>query len=404
MTTVDEARRLILDHAAPLPAVELPLAEAQGMVLAQDLHAVDPLPLFTNSAMDGFALRSADIAPGVRLQVLATVAAGQVADRHVEPGTALRIMTGAPLPEGADTVVPLEHTRHGEDWVEFPKAVKTGANVRHAGEDVRPGDRVMEAGTVILPGAIAVLASLGLTRIPVHPRPRVAVVSSGNELVDASERPGPGQIRDSNGPAICAQVEEAGAIARPFPRVRDAHDAVEATIREAVSTCDVLITTGGVSEGDYDYTKVVLEELGAVKLFWKVSQKPGGPFGVWLLDGKFVFGIPGNPVPAMLMVEEYVRPALRRMMGLKQLLRPETTATLDQDWHRGKPDGKTHMLRVVVHGEPDGLHARLTGAQGSGVITSMLKANALAFMEPECQEAKAGESIRIHLIRHGEDH
>lgn len=404
MTTYAEALQQILDQTAPAPPALKPLAEALGLAVAEDILSREPLPLFTNSAMDGFALRGVDILPGIRLKVVGMVAAGQVADQRVEPGTALRIMTGAPLPEGADTVVPLEHTVHGENWVEFPKPVKAGANVRLAGEDIQPGTRILAAGAVLTPAAIGVLASLGFDRILVRPRPRVAVMSTGNELVDASQKPGPGQIRDSNGPGLCAQITALGAIAQPFPRVKDTREAVEAAVREALATCDVLLTTGGISEGDYDFTKVVLEELGARKLFWKVAQKPGGPFGVWVLDGKFIFGIPGNPVPAMVMVEEYVRPSLRKMMGFKTLFRPERRAILDDAWGKGKPDGKTHILRVVVREEADGLHARLTGPQGSGVLSSMLLANGLAFLEAEALELRKGDGILVHLTNEAEDH
>lgn len=404
MTTYAEALRQILEQTAPMPPAPKPLAEALGLPVAEDILAQEALPPFTNSAMDGFALRGVDILPGVRLKVLGTVAAGQVAEQNVVAGTALRIMTGAPLPEGADTVVPLEHTNHGEDWVEFPKPVKTGSNVRLAGEDIQPGTRVLEAGTILNPAAIGVLASLGLDRVAVRPRPRVAVMSTGNELVDASQKPGPGQIRDSNNPGLCAQITALGACAQPFPRVRDTREAVEAAVREALATCDVLLTTGGVSEGDYDFVKVVLEELGASKLFWKVAQKPGGPFGVWSLNGKLIFGIPGNPVPAMVMVEEYVRPALRKMMGFQTLFRPERQAILEDAWKKGKPDGKIHILRVMLREEPDGLHARLTGPQGSGVLSSMLLANGLAMVGADTLEVQKGSSVLVHLTEEPEDH
>jgi len=404
MTTYAEALQQILDQTRPADAILLPIGEALGLVVAEDIIAQEALPPFTNSAMDGFALRGVDILPGIRIKVTGTLAAGQGSTPIVEPGTALRIMTGAPLPEGADTVVPLEHTVHGEDWVEFPKPAKTGSNVRFIGEDIAPGTRVLEAGTVLRPAAIGVLASLGIDRVPVRPRPRVAVMSTGNELVEASQKPGPGQIRDSNCPGLCAQVTALGAIAQAFPRVKDSREAVEAAVREALATCDILLTTGGVSEGDFDFTKIVLEELGAQKLFWKVAQRPGGPFGVWSLGGKFVFGIPGNPVPAMVMVEEYVRPSIRKRMGFPTLFRPARQAVLDEAWSKGKPDGKTHLLRVIVRKESDGLHARLTGPQGSGVLSSMLLANGLAVVEAGTLEIPKGEPILVHLTQEAEDH
>jgi len=404
MTTYAEALNLVLEQAKPLPILRVPLAEALGLAVAEDILSQESIPPFTNSAMDGFALRAEDLQPGVRLKVVGVVAAGQVASLPVKPGIALRIMTGAPVPEGADTVVPLEHTVHGEDWVEVPKPIQSGSNVRLAGEDIQPGDRVLTAGSLLKPAALGVLASLGVAQVPVRLRPRVAVMSTGDELVDLSQKPGPGQIRDSNCPGLCAQVTALGAVAVPFPRVRDTRAAVEAAIREALATCDALLTTGGVSEGDYDFVKNVLEDLGARQVFWKVAQKPGGPFGFWVLEGKPIFGIPGNPVPAMVMVEEYVRPALRKMMGYGELFRPLRTAILDEAWKKGKPDGKTHILRVVLKEAQDGLHARLTGSQSSGVLTSMLLANGLALVEADTTSLERGALLQVHATDQPEDH
>lgn len=404
-----EARQIVLDAVGPLAPVRLPLGEVLGLAAAEDIRSAEPVPLFTNSAMDGFALRAADLSPAsestpARLRVLGTLSAGEMPSRAIEAGTALRIMTGAPMPEGADTVVPIERTRSGDDWVEVSSPLRPGANVRKAGEDIPEGGLVVAAGTVLRPAEIGVLAATGSDRVLVSPRPRVAVLTTGDELVACGERPGPGRIRDANIHALCAQVAAAGAVPVPFPRVADSPAAVEAALRQALEECDVLLTTGGVSVGDFDFVKPVLEALGATPLFWRVAQKPGGPLGFWRLAGRPVFGIPGNPVAAMLMVEEYVRPALRKMMGCPHLHRPERTGILDQPWRKSAPDGRVHFLRVALREEGGRLHAALTGPQGSGILSSMLRAHALAVIPEDEAGIPAGGSVRLHLTELAEDH
>ncbi len=404
-----EARQMVLDRMARLPIREVGLAEVLGRAVAQDLHAGDPVPPFTNSAMDGFALRAPDVADAstdapVRLRVAGDLAAGQMATEPLEPGTALRIMTGAPMPEGADAVVPLEWTHHGVDWVEVARAVRTGGNVRRIGEDIPQGGRVVAAGTSLGPGEIGVLAATGFARVPVVSPARVAILTTGDELVDCAIRPGPGQIRDANLHALCAQVSAFGAMPVPFARVPDRRADVETAIREALAGADMVLTTGGVSVGDWDFVKPVLEDLGAEPIFWRVDQKPGGPLGFWMLEGKPIFGIPGNPVAAMVMVEEYVRPALRRMMGFRHLHRPECTALLDRSWRKSSPDGRVHFLRVVLREEGGQRIASLTGPQGSGILSSMLRANALALVFEEQNAIEAGEPVRLHLTGLPESH
>jgi molybdopterin molybdotransferase len=404
-----EARQMVLDSLNPSAPVELPLEETLGLAAAVDIRASEPVPPFTNSAMDGFALRWEDTAQAsegspVRLRVLGMLPAGEVSGHALEPGTALRIMTGAALPEGADAIVPLERVRCEAEWVEVRMPVRCGANIRRAGEDIPESGLVLAAGTALRPGEIGVLASTGFARIQVHPRPRVAVLTTGDELVDCSERPGPGRIRDANIHALCAQIAACGAIPAPYPRVPDGRLALEAVLQQALGTCDVVLTTGGVSVGDCDFVKPALEALGAEPRFWRVAQKPGGPLGFWTAEGKPVFGIPGNPVAAMLMVEEYVRPALRRLMGFRHLHRPERKGLLDQAWRRSGPDGRLHFLRVVAR-EVDGhWRATLTGPQGSGILSSMLKANALALVPADVTEVGPGGEVLLHLTEWAEDH
>jgi molybdenum cofactor synthesis domain-containing protein len=250
---------------------------------------------------------------------------------------------------------------------------------------------------------LGVLAAVGVPAVPVHPRARVAVLTTGDELVDASERPGPGQIRDANLHAICAQVAACGAIPVPFARVRDDRATLAAALREALEA-DAVLTTGGISVGDYDFVKPILEELGAHRVFWKVAQKPGGPLGFWMLGEKPIFGLPGNPVAAMLMVEEYVRPALRRLMGFSALRRPVADAVLEDGWAGKVGDRRTTFLRVVARREGGRLLARLTGPQGSAILSSMLDANALAVVPPGVDRVEPGGAVTLHLTELAEDH
>ncbi|GLH67259.1 gephyrin-like molybdotransferase Glp [Geothrix edaphica] len=409
MTTPAEALQSILARVAPLPPRTLPLAEALGLAAAGAIRSAEQVPPFTNSAMDGYAVRAGDLAAAsaehpVRLRVLGDLAAGATPDRAVAAGTAWRIMTGAPLPEGADSVVPVEDTVRGADWVEVRKPLREGIHIRLAGEDIQAGLALVEAGRGLRPGDLGVLAAVGHPAVTVHPRARVAVLTTGDELVEASERPGPGQIRDANIHAICAQVAACGAVPIPFARVRDDRATLAGVLREAMGEADAILTTGGISVGDYDFVKAILEELGAQRVFWKVAQKPGGPLGFWMLGDKPVFGIPGNPVAAMLMVEEYVRPALRRLMGFAKLHRPVAEARLEGGWTGKAGDHRTTFLRVVARREGGQLRARLTGPQGSAILSSMLHTNALAVVPAGMDRVEPGGMVPLHLTEEAEDH
>lgn len=409
MTTCREALGLVLDSVSPLAAKATPLFDALGLVLSKTVVSPETVPPFANSAMDGYALRAEDCAAAstgspVPLEVLADLPAGSVASQEVRRGTAIRIMTGAPLPAGADTVVPVEATEHHAGRVLVAGPTKPGANVRGAGEDVREGDELLPAGTVLTPAALGVLASVGLAEVAVHPRVRVAILTTGDELVEASQRPGPGQIRDSNIQTMCGQAVAFGAVPVPFPRVPDTRDAVEAALTRARESADVVVTNGGISVGDYDFVKDVLRDFGAREVFWKVKQKPGGPLGFWLWGGTPVFGIPGNTVAAMVCMEEYVRPALRKMMGHVRLLRPEVTGVLEGRFRKSAPDGKTHLVRVRARREEGRLVVAPSGPQGSGILSSMLRANALALVPEDALEVKSGDEVPVHLIEEPEDH
>ncbi|GLH74999.1 molybdopterin molybdenumtransferase MoeA [Geothrix limicola] len=412
MLTPTLALDLILERL-PRPAADLrPLQDTLGLAAAEDLHSRATVPPFTNSAMDGYAVRAEDLASAsldhpVRLRVLGDLAAGGVSHSVVKVGEALRIMTGAPLPEGADAVVPVEDTRCGEgpggDWMEACKPLRAGIHIRLAGEDLQKEQLLVKAGHQLRPGDLGVLAAAGLPALPVHPRVRVAVLTTGDELVDVSDEPGPGRIRDANIHALCAQVAACGAIPVPFPRVPDDRETLKQTLLRALEA-DVVLTTGGISVGDYDFMKGLFEALGAERIFWKVAQKPGGPLGFWMLQGKPVFGIPGNPVAAMLMVEEYVRPALRKLMGFANLHRPVAEASLEGGWSGKVGDHRTTFLRVVARREGGHLKARLTGPQGSAILSSMLTANALAVIPEGLDRVAPGGPVTLHLTEEAEDH
>jgi molybdopterin molybdotransferase len=408
MTTPSEALQLILAGISPLPAQPQPLQDILGLATAEELRSRAQVPPFRNSAMDGYAVRAQDLADAslvnpLRLRVLGDLAAGTVPARTVGPGDAFRIMTGAPLPEGADSVVPVEDTTRGGDWVEVRKPLPAGLHVRLAGEDLQIGQPLVKAGQGLRPGDIGVLAAGGWPTVRVHPRARVAVLTTGDELVDVAQEPGPGRIRDANIHTLCAQVAACGAIPVPFPRVPDDRARLRAVLRQALAA-DVVLTTGGVSVGDYDFVKDTLAELGAERRFWRVAQKPGGPFGFWRLGAQPIFGLPGNPVAAMVMVEEYVRPALRRLMGFAKLHRPAEEAILEDGWAGRAGDHRTTFLRVVARRENGRLMARLTGPQGSAILTSMLLANALAVIPEAVDRVDPGGTVLLHLTEEAEDH
>jgi len=409
MPSAQEALKAILARAVPLSSRRVSIDEALDRILAEDVVATEDLPPFPNSAMDGFAVRAEDVATAtreqpVRLRVLADAPAGTVVACEVRSGTAVRIMTGASLPPGTEAVVPVEHTASTSAEVTVLRPVRKGGNLRQAGEDVRTGERVLVQGAVLRPAEIGLLAALGRTEVALLPPPRVAVLTTGAELVEAGLRPGPGQVRDANIHGLCAQVRAVDAQARPFPRIPDERSLVEAALRQALETCDVVLTNGGVSAGDYDFMKETLERLGAEPIFCQVNQKPGRPLMFWMLQGKPVFGLPGNPVAAMVCFEVYVRPALRKMMGHTLLFRPRVEAVLTEDYRKGGGDRRTHWLRVLARSEGGRWAATATGPQGSGILSSMTRANAIAEIPEAAGDLAAGTRVELHMTDLPEDH
>ena len=403
MIPLEQARGYILDVCPRLASRTVLLAEAAGCVLAGDVVAGEDVPPFANTAMDGYAVRSADtVDPPVRLKVVGTLAAGAAPTTEVRAGQAVRIMTGAPIPPGADAVVMVERTQSENlgATVVIEVAATPGQHVREAGEDLRAGDPVFEPGTVLSPGHVGVLASVGRDAVEVVPRARVGVLSTGDELVAGGGPLRPGQIRDSNRPTLLALVAYAGCEAVDLGLVGDDEEALVAAVEGGAATCDALVTSGGVSVGDFDYVKAVLDRLGEM-IWWQVAIRPAKPLAFGMIGSVPVFGLPGNPVSSMVSFELFARPALRKMMGHAVLDRPRVTAVADEDLRR-HPDGKLHLVRVVAtRGEDERWHVRSSGGQASHLLHAMARANALALL-PDGDGVGVGERVETMLLRSGD--
>ncbi|HEY8494485.1 MAG TPA: gephyrin-like molybdotransferase Glp [Myxococcota bacterium] len=398
-----EALRVVLDHVTPLPLETCATADALGRVLAEPVYAGRTLPPWDVSAMDGYAVRVADVAAApTRLPVAFEVAAGAGRPPALAPGAAARIFTGAPLPPGSDTVVRQEDCVRDGAHVEIGIVPRLGDHVRPAGEDVREGELVLEPGTRLGPGALGLLASLGRSVVAVHQRPRVTILSGGDELIEPDGDPRDGRIVSSNSYSLAAQCRELGAEPVYLGIARDTPEELERRLRAGL-TAHVLVSSAGVSVGDRDYVRPVLEKLGCELVFWGVRIKPGFPlvFGRFGAQdpaqrGPLVFGLPGNPVSAMVTFEEFVRPALLRMAGHRKLFRPRVEATLAETL-RKKP-GRLHFVRVRLAREGGRIVAAPTGNQSSGVLRSMALADGLLVFPAEASELRAGDPVQVQLL------
>ncbi|MGC9334453.1 MAG: gephyrin-like molybdotransferase Glp [Anaerolineae bacterium] len=412
MISVEEALAEILSHVRPLEPESVPVLSAMGRILAEEIVSDISIPPFDNSAMDGYAVQAGDLEGAslqdpVRLRVVGSVAAGYVAGVKVLPGTAVRIMTGAPLPEGATAVVPYEDTDDFDrpkeerllepaDEIEVRRAVRPGNDVRPAGEDIRLGELVMAPGRAIRPQEIGVLASLGRQTVLVHRRPRVAILATGDELLEIHEPLAPGKIRNSNEYTNAALVARTGGVPVRLGIARDVKSDLVAKIRAGLEQrVDLFLTSGGVSVGDYDVVKDVLGTEGEMQ-FWQVNMKPGKPLAFGLLAGGVpLIGLPGNPVSVMVSFEQFARPAILKMLGHTDLAKPTIQAVLDETLTNS---GRRGFVRVVVSHKQDGFHARSTGEQGSGVLTSMAKANGLAIVPEATYRVEAGTTVTVQML------
>jgi molybdopterin molybdotransferase len=412
LTEIDRARELVLERVkAPLDAESVVVAELLGRVLAADVSSADAIPSFDNSAMDGYAARAADLAtPPTTLRVAGESRAGHPADRELQAGEVFAISTGAMVPAGADTVVRVEDTAGGDAEVIIEVAPAIGANIRRAGEDVQAGETVIAAGAEVDAAAAGVIASVGLAEVQCTRRPRVAVLTTGDELREPGEPLEPGAIRNSNAYALAALIAQAGAAHAGSHIVRDDRDATRDAFATALDDADVVVVSGGVSVGEHDHVRPALEALGVEQVFWGVALRPGKPtfFGIHPATSSasrpgmpggsptLVFGLPGNPVSAMVTFHLFVRPALRALLGARDAQRPRTTAILDERYE--KQPGRAHLIRVRLELRDDGWHARPTKEQGSHVLTSMLDADALAIVPTGSASVEAGRRVEIELL------
>jgi molybdopterin molybdotransferase len=395
-----EAARRILDDVRRQPALRVPLDDALDSVLAEDIVSPIDIPAWTNSAMDGYAARGDDVRGAsadepVRLRVVEVLPAGAFPTRRLESGESARIFTGAPLPDGADTVVRQEDTDEGAETVTIVRDRDVGVNFRRAGEDIRRGATVLTAGMALGPAPLGVLASLAVAQPLVYRRPRVAILGSGDEIVDVDQPEeilSGRKIASSNTHTLVALVRHAGGEPVNLGIARDTPESLREHFRRALD-CDLLVTTAGISVGEHDYVRAVLDELGAVQRFWKLRMRPGAPVGFGLLGGIPWIGLPGNPVSTMVTFELFVRPAIRKMCGHPLPFRRAVSVRLAEPVSvRPKLQ---HFLRAIVSEPPDGPEARLTGPQGSGILTSMVLANALLVL-PEGQfDTPAGAMVQV---------
>jgi len=401
LTQLQEAQRIVLEAAPTLGLEKISILDALGRVLGEDIVAERDNPPWDNSAMDGFAVRWDDIKQEyaiqkpVMLTVIEDVAAGKMPSMSVGKGQAIRIMTGAPLPKGADTVLKVEETEHTADSVRVFKPEQQGANIRPQGEDVKKGECIIAKGTQIRPSEAGMLAILAKSFIFVYQRPRVAILSTGDELADLDERFSEEKIINSNSYGIAAAVQEAGGIPLLLGIARDTPAALKEKISHGL-TADMLVLSGGVSMGDYDFTKAVFHELGAEMNFWKLAIRPGQPFVFGKIQGKLAFGLPGNPVSSMVTFEQLVRPAMLKMSGHRSYGRPVVQAIFLERF--SKRTDRRHFLRGVLTREDGVFKVRTTGAQGSGMLTSMVKANCLIDIPVEVERVNQGDLVSVQLL------
>lgn len=395
--SVEEAQRHILDTVDVLEPEQTPILEAIDRVLAESIVADRDIPPLTNSAMDGYAVRGEDVAQApTRLEVVGEVAAGHLGQMRVEPGLAMRIMTGAPVPEGADTVVRFEDTRLEDGEVVVLEDYPTGKNVRAAGEDVKAGQEVLSPGRILRPQAVGMLAAVGRALVDVYRRPRVAILATGDEVVPPDQEPGPAQIRDANSYTVAAQVLRYGGVPLLLDIARDQEELVRQGLRTALDReADFIITSGGVSVGDFDLVKEVMAAEGEMH-FWSINMKPGRPLAFGVVGGVPLLGLPGNPVSAMISTKLFAQPALLKMQGHSKWEFPRMRVRLVDPITR--KDGRRHYLRVRLKATPKGLEATLTGDQGSGILNSLVQADALAIIPAQADHLPAGSTVDVVLL------
>ncbi len=401
MLSVEEALAKFLEYFQPLEPEHVPILDAFNRTLAEDIIAAYDIPPHANSAMDGYAVRVDDTAGARedaprRLRVAGELAAGYTRDEPLEPGIAIRIMTGAPIPPGAEAVIPVEETTRDGDAILVTRRYPHHSNIREAGEDVHAGDTVLKRGAVLRPQEIGMLAAMGHTHVAVIRCPRVAILSTGDEVVDANDPLSSGKIHDANGYSVAAAVVKYGGIPIRLGIACDRVEEVTAKIREGLAQrADLFVTSGGVSVGDFDVVKQVLAAEGEIA-FWRVRMKPGKPLAFGTIQGVPLLGLPGNPVSALMSFELFGRPALLKMQGKTRLAKPTIEATLVDEIKR--KDNRRHYIRVRLEERGGETFAYLTGDQGSGILLSMVRADGVAIIPEDWKRVEAGTRVRVMLL------
>jgi molybdopterin molybdotransferase len=403
MVSVEEALNRVLNRIPVLGLEKMNIIGSLGRVIGEDIVAPRDIPPLDNSAMDGYAVRSADIKRASRevpvsLKVIEDLPAGALPKRSLTQGQAIRIMTGAPIPNGADAVVMVENTEGTGQEVRIFQGVRRGENIRRAGEDVKKGERIIPKGSVIRAAEVGMLASVGRASIYVHQRPVVAILCTGNELIDVDEEIAHHKIVSSNSYTLSAQVLECAALPLQLGIAMDKPEEIEAKLRHGLRA-DVILSSAGVSVGDYDLVKDILGKIGFQMEFWGVAMRPGQPLVFGTIAAKPTFGLPGNPVSSMVSFEQFVRPSLLKMMGHENLFRPVVEAVLKEEI--SKKPGRRHFMRARVSSEEGRYMVTTTGPQGSGILNSMVEANALLIVPEEVTKIKAGEKVQVQILDRG---
>ncbi|MBT0664277.1 molybdopterin molybdotransferase MoeA [Geobacter pelophilus] len=393
MVSIEEAQKTIFEQISPLETERVSAFQGLNRVTPEDHIAPWDIPPADNSAMDGYAFSHASL-KGERLRVTGFLPAGEERDAPVPPGEAVKIMTGAPVPPGCDTVVPIEDVEQLDQWIRLTSPAKAGAHIRKRGEDIRLGDIVIPAGSTLRPQEIGMLSAMGVTTLAVHRRARVAVLATGDELLEPGSTPAPGKIINSNSYSLAAQVLDAGGDPVLLGIAPDSLEATCDKIRGGLNA-DLLVITGGVSVGDRDFVKMAIEHLGGAITFWKVNMKPGKPLAFAMLNGTPVFALPGNPVAAMVSFELFVRPAILKAMGRHRILRPKVRAALlEPAANKGK---RPHLVRGLVSKGDNGYVVSLTGNQSSGRLSSLIQGNGLVYLAPEAVHG-VGDVVDVLLL------
>lgn len=403
MLSVKEAQEKVINSKVTIKPKKATILESLHYVLAEELVSKDFIPAFDNSSVDGYAVKAIDILGAeknypVKLKLFKEdIPAGKSSSFSLEPGMCIQIMTGAPIPQGCDCVVMKEDAlKEGKDVLVF-RECRQGENIRYKGEDVSQGDIVLKKGSKIYPADIGLMASVGISEITINTPPLVGVISTGDELIDVGQNLAFGKVRDSNSYSLAAQIIESGAQYKRYGIVPDDKPSIKKKIMEGLQQCDILILTGGVSVGDYDFVKEILDDIGAEFVFWRVNQMPGKPLAFLTYKDRFIFGLPGNPVSVMICFEMYVRPLIKKFMGDKNLFRDKIQARALEDYDH--IEGRTDFVRVYLENTEDGIYFKHTGMQGSGILTSMSVADGIAVFPEDRGKIEKDSIIDVITVK-----